>query len=252
MRHGPHNPATWNHQRRLQNTRHTWRECSWLAGPRAFRLIMARYDIAPTKTNLLRLRREHSFAHEGHQLLDQKKDILTAELLALVDRARTAERDMDRALAAAFHSLRNAIVQMGRNSVAQTAAAILLPTHISVSRRRVMGLTLPIVEISVGELSPSFRPGDTSFWVDETTIGFREVLRVLGMFVETRASLSVLAQEVKKTIRRVNALEKIALPDYQETLKYIGDTLEEMERQTFFTMKLVKNRLIRRRTESGR
>jgi len=65
-------------------------------------------------------------------------------------------------------------------------------------------------------------------------------------------SLARLAREVNKTIRRVNALEKIALPDLEETLKYITDALQEMERETFFTMKLIKNRLAERRSRSGR
>ena len=59
-----------------------------------------------------------------------------------------------------------------------------------------------------------------------------------------------LTLEVKKTIRRVNALEKIALPDFQETIKYIQDALEENERETFFTLKLVKNRLQKKRKRS--
>ncbi len=213
---------------------------------------MARYGIAPTKTNLLRLRQEYSFAREGHQLLEEKKDILISELLGLLDRARIAQQEMDKVLRGAFESLRNAIVRMGRNNVAQTAAAVSVPSEVLVSGRRVMGLTLPVVEISVGALSPSFRPGETSFWVDEATVRFTDALKTLAMLAETNVSLSLLAQEVKKTIRRVNALEKIALPDYVESLKYIGDTLDEMERETFFAMKLVKNRLTRRRKESGR
>jgi V/A-type H+-transporting ATPase subunit D len=213
---------------------------------------MARYTVAPTKTNLLRLRTEYSFAREGHELLDQKKDILTTELLALVDRARAAERQMDELLAAAFQALRMAIVRGGRNEVAETAAAVSVKSSISVSTRRVMGVTLPEVEISVGPLSPAFSPGETSFWVDEASLRFAAALKALGNLVETKVSLRRLAKEVKKTMRRVNALEKIALPDLEESVKYITDALEESERETFFTMKLVKNRLTQRRAESGR
>lgn len=213
---------------------------------------MATYAIARTKTNLLRLRREDAFAREGHQLLEQKKDILTTELLALVDRARTAEEQMDAVLLRAFDSLRNAIIRMGRNKVAQTAVASFFKASVSVSSRRVMGVGLPIVRIDAGRVTPSFSPGETSFWVDEATVRFVEALKAIGMLVETKVALRLLAQEVKKTLRRVNALEKIALPDLEESLKWVADGLEEMERETFFTMKLVKNRLIQRRAESGR
>jgi len=56
-----------------------------------------------------------------------------------------------------------------------------------------------------------------------------------------------LAREIQKTIRRVNALEKIFIPDYQETLKYIQDSLEESDREAFFVLKLIKGRLEARR-----
>jgi V/A-type H+-transporting ATPase subunit D len=212
---------------------------------------MARYGIAPTKTNLLRLKTDHAFAKEGHGLLEQKKDILMGELLALVDRARIAQRNMDAALSEAFDSLRNALVRTGRNAVAQTAAAVTLKSDLSVSSRRVMGVALPIVEISVREVPPSFSPGETTFWVDETILRFAGALKQLGGLIETKVSLTLLADEVKKTLRRVNALEKIALPDLQESLKYIAEALEEMEREAFFTMKLVKNRLTQRRADRG-
>jgi len=213
---------------------------------------MARYAIAPTKTNLLRLQAEHSFVTEGHQLLEQKKDILTAELLSLMDSARAAEAEMDRALAVAFEALRKAIVRMGRGCVASTSYAFTAETSASVTTRRIMGITLPKVVISVAEPSLTYAPAETSFWIDEVSVSFREAAKHLAALLETKMSLARLAREVNKTIRRVNALEKIALPDLEETLKYIRDALQEMERETFFTMKLIKNRLAERRSRSGR
>ena len=56
-----------------------------------------------------------------------------------------------------------------------------------------------------------------------------------------------LAEEVRKTMRRVNALDKIAIPDFRESIKYIEDTLEESERETFATQKLIKERLEKRK-----
>jgi V/A-type H+-transporting ATPase subunit D len=209
---------------------------------------MARYGVAPTKTNLLRLKTELVFVDEGHELLDQKKDILTGELLALLDRARAAEAEADKMLAAAFKSLQSALIRMGRAPVTSVSHAMGLKTGVSVSTRRVMGVSLPRVEISVPQLSPSYALGETSFWADEVAGRFRDAAKSLGALAETKVSLSLLARELKKTVRRVNALEKIAIPDLQETVKYITDSLDEMERETFFTMKLIKNRLAQRRT----
>lgn len=138
---------------------------------------MARYGVAPTKTNLLRLRTERSFVREGHQLLEQKKDILVTELLALMDRTRNAQEQMDNVLLAAFESLQKAIVRMGREKVAETALAVTLESRLDISTRRVMGVGVPAVNISMSEPFPSYSPAETTFWADEVTHRFRDVLK---------------------------------------------------------------------------
>lgn len=213
---------------------------------------MARYGVAPTKTNLLRLKTELVFVDEGHELLEQKKDILTGELLALLDRARAAESESDRLLAAGYKSLQSAIIRMGRAAVTSVSHAMSRKAAVSVSTRRIMGVSLPRVEISVPAFSPTYSLGETSFWADEVAGRFRDAAQSLAALAETKVSLSLLAREVKKTVRRVNALEKIAIPDLHETVKYITDALDEMERETFFTMKLIKNRLAERRTRRAK
>jgi V/A-type H+-transporting ATPase subunit D len=213
---------------------------------------MARYTVPPTKTNLLRLKAERAFVLEGHQLLEQKKDILTAELLALVDTARVAEEQMDKALAVAFQSLKNGLVRMGTNPLHQVAGAVADTASVSVATRRVMGVVLPSVTITAPEASLDYSLGETSFWVDEVRLRFVEAAKLLGALTETKASLARLSVEVRKTIRRVNALEKIAIPDLEDTVKYIAESLEEMERETFFIMKMIKNRLAERRSCRGR
>ena len=73
------------------------------------------------------------------------------------------------------------------------------------------------------------------------------MLNVLGKYAETNVAVARLTEEVKKTIRRVNALDKIALPDFRESIKYITDVIEEAEREAFYVLKLIKNRLEARR-----
>ena len=208
---------------------------------------MAKYDVAPTKTNLLKIKRDLSFAREGYELLDQKRQILVAELLGLVDRAVDSQKEVEEGLKEAFYALEEAIVGMGRRSVAQAALAVNLTSNISISRRGIMGVAIPLIETSYIDRPPYYSLGETSFWVDEAMSKFKEVLGLLGRLAQARISLMRLAREVKRTIRRVNALEKIYLPDYEQNLKYIGGVLEEQERETFFSLKLVKARLKERR-----
>lgn len=210
---------------------------------------MARYTIAPTKTNLMRLKQDFNFATEGHDLLEQKREILVNELMAIMDRAKQAQTETDEAFRKAYESLVHTVVKMGCKRVESAAEAVNIKTSLHISERRIMGVAVPIIETAFEDNPPYYSPGDTSFWLDESIQNFRAILKILGKLAETFISVMNLTQEVKKTIRRVNALEKIALPDFEESIKYIESALEENEREVFFTLKLVKARLERKRKE---
>ena len=210
---------------------------------------MARYEVAPTKTNMMRIRRDLGFAREGWELLDQKRKILVVELMGLIDRAVEAQKEVEAKLTEAFNALDQAMLRMGRREVNMVAVAMNIKSDISFSQKRVMGVTLPRVKVDFEDKSPYFAAAESSIWVDEAIRKFRDVLKLLGSLAEARISLMRLSREVAKTIRRVNALEKIFIPDYEETLSYIEMALEESEREAFFVLKLVKDRISRRKGE---
>jgi len=204
---------------------------------------MARYQVVPTKTNLLRLRRDLSFAQEGYNLLEQKRQILTVELMGLVDQTADAQEKTESELAEAFHALQQAVLSMGWRSVSSLAPAVNIQSDITINMRRLMGVNIPSIDVKVKDNAPYFSLGDTSIWADETIKRFKDLLQEIGKLAELRISLTRIAAEVRKTMRRVNALEKIAIPDYNESIDYIKNTLEESEREMFATLKLVKEGL---------
>jgi len=208
---------------------------------------MARYEMAPTKTNLMKVKRDLGFAREGWELLDQKRKILIVELMGLIDRAVEAQEEVEAKLDEAFEALDQSILRMGRREVNMIALGMNIESDISFSEKRVMGVSLPRVKVRFDDRSPYFAAAESSIWIDESIKKFREVLRLLGTLAEARISLMRLSREVGKTIRRVNALEKIFIPDYDESLKYIEMALEESEREAFFVLKLVKDRLSRKK-----
>lgn len=207
-------------------------------------------NIAPTKTNLLKLKEELKFAQLGHELLDQKRNILVVELLTLVDQAADYERKVEEALERAYEALQETALAMGKLRVSSTASAINMEPSIVIRQRRVMGVALPVVETSFFERAPYYSLSDTSFWMDRSVQNFQEALKLMGRFAELKASIMRLATEVRKTMRKVNALEKIAIPDLMESVHYIQNRLEENERDMFSLMKLVKNRLTDKKTEA--
>lgn len=205
--------------------------------------------VAPTRTNLMRLGDELRFAETGRELLDQKRNILVMELLSLVDQAAEYEGRVDAALAKAYAALEDAVMAMGRLKVGAMASAMDVRSGITMKQRRVMGVALPVVETSFDDHGPYYSPLDTSVGLDIAVASFKEALSLLGRMAELRVSVARLAREVRKTMRKVNALEKIAIPELRETLHYIRNRLEESERDMFVLMKTVKDRLSSRNSE---
>jgi len=188
---------------------------------------MPKLSYAPTKTNLLRLKDDLKFARQGYELLDQKRNILIIELLAIVDQA------------------------VERLRVQYLTGAVNIQTDITVRSRKVMGVILPVIETEFKENAPYYSPLETVFWIDSSLSFFKEALKLLGKLSELKISVLRLANEVKKTIRKVNALEKIAIPDLKNVVSYIQSRLEENERDMFVLMKMVKENLEKKKAQNA-
>jgi V/A-type H+-transporting ATPase subunit D len=208
-------------------------------------------SVAPTKTNLLKLKQELQFARLGYELLDQKRNILIIELLTLVDQAVEFQEKVEKALSHAYRTLESAVLDMGKLKVVSLASAVNIESEISLRLRRVMGVALPVVDTSFKEFPPYFSPQGTSFWIDSSLSEFKQALAMMGRLAELKISIIRLANEVKKTIRKVNALEKIAIPDLENIVTFIQNRLEENDRDMFILMKMVKSRLENKRAGNG-
>ena len=208
---------------------------------------MARYEVAPTRTNLTRLKGDLAFANEGYELLEQKREILVVELKRFTARAIEAQRRVDEELGRAYAALKEAEFASGLSGVTSSARAVNVEADIRLKMRRVMGVGIPSARLDLKDTLPYFGPQATSVWTDEAIVRFKNALAAIAQLAEARISVIRLAREIQKTIRRVNALERVFIPDYVETVKYVEDSLEEADRESFFILKLVKGRLEARR-----
>ncbi len=205
--------------------------------------------LAPTRSNLLKLIEDLKFAQLGHELLDQKRSILVVELLTLVDQAVDYESRVVKALAEAQLSLSDAIMQMGRLRVGNLGGAVNIDYSINLGSRRVMGVSVPKVETSFVDKSPYFSSEDTSILSELSIDRYRTTLQLMGRLAELKVSIMRLAKEVKKTIRKVNALEKIVIPQNKETIAWMRGRIEEQERENFILLKVVKDRMEQAKTQ---
>jgi V/A-type H+/Na+-transporting ATPase subunit D len=202
---------------------------------------------APTKSNLLKRKQELKFARLGYELLDQKRNILVVELLNLVDQAVDLQSQVDESLKTAFQAFKDSVLESGKLKFVSLSSAINVQAEIKLSQRKVMGVNLPVVDTNFTENPPYFSSFGSTYYTDLTVEEFKEVLKVMGRLAELKVSIMRLAREVKKTIRKVNALEKIAIPNLEESVEYIQNRLEENERDMFILMKMVKERLERKK-----
>ena len=202
-------------------------------------------NIAPTRSNLMKIKDELAFSRTGYDLLDQKRSILVSELLTLVDQAVDYQNRVENALRDASEALEDAIMHMGRLKVANLAGAVSISSSISLGSRKVMGVELPKVGTEFSGSGPFFSPEGTSMLAEVAVSRYRDALSLMGQMSELKVSIMRLAREVRKTIRKVNSLEKLIIPDREATVRYLTSRIEEAERESMIQMKTVKNRLER-------
>ncbi len=203
---------------------------------------MARINVPPTRSNLQRLKQDLQFAREGHEILNRKREVITGELIQLSHDAQALQEQIQQLMEAAYTALERAQLTMGRERVEWAALSARKTTEVSVRFRGIMGVAVPTVNARGGPLEMSYSPADTNASLDEAYAVFREVLQKLPGFATKVTSVWRLAGELRKTQRRVNALQHVFIPDYQETVSFIVSSLEEREREETFRFKLLKVR----------
>jgi V/A-type H+-transporting ATPase subunit D len=203
---------------------------------------MAREQIAPTKSNLLRVTERLATAEEGYDLLEQKREILVMELMRKVEQVKLLERDLDRRLETAYPCLKRMLVAVGRERADKLSRNIAYRFDLREKRVVVAGMNLPSLEVRLPNVELKYSPANSFAECDETVLEFFELLKILTELAAVRTIAWRLAREVRKTQRRVNALEKMVIPTARDTKIYIEASLEEKDRDAFFSSKLLKRK----------
>jgi V/A-type H+-transporting ATPase subunit D len=203
---------------------------------------MAREQIAPTKSNLFRVKERLATAEEGYDLLEQKREILVMELMRQVEEVKLLERDLDARAATAYPALKRMLVAVGRERADRLARDIHYRFELEEKRVTAAGMTLPGLEIRMPNAELKYSPANSFAECDETVLEFFELLKICTELAAVRTIAWRLARELRKTQRRVNALEKMVIPTARDTKAYIEAALEERDRDSFFTSKLLKRK----------
>jgi V/A-type H+/Na+-transporting ATPase subunit D len=199
--------------------------------------------VNPTRMELLKLKDRVNLATKGHKLLKEKRDALIMEFFNILDRAKGVREKVEEKLGESFSDLMLAQTTMGDFAVRKAAMSVQESLDIDVDTRSVMGVNVPVIEykdIKKSMIERGYGLADTSAKLDEASKGFEEVIELILELSEVEMTVKLLAGEIESTKRRVNALEHIIIPRLENTVKYIEMRLEEMERENFVRLKMIK------------
>lgn len=199
-------------------------------------------NIAPTKSNLLAMNEQLVSAENGYDLLEQKREILVMELMHMAERVRILETKIDKATQTSYTALKRVLMKVGGDRVEQISRAVKYDFHIEEKTVIIGGMKFSSIAMSPPQKQLFYSALGTSSSCDEVMCDFFDLLTLLTEMASIRTIVWRLAGEVKKTQRRVNALDKMVIPQTRETKKYIESQLEERERDNTFVLKALKNK----------
>ena len=203
---------------------------------------MAREAVAPTKSNLIHVKERLATAEEGYDLLEQKREILVMELMRKVEQVKLLEKELFAHADEAYPALKRMLVVAGREKAARLSQNIKYSFLLKERRLREAGISMPGLEVTMPEVKLKYSAADSFAECDETAARFFALLKICTELAALRTVAWRLAHEVRKTQRRVNALEKLVIPTARETKVFIEAALEEKDRDSFFTGKLLKKK----------
>jgi V/A-type H+/Na+-transporting ATPase subunit D len=199
--------------------------------------------INPTRMELLKLKQREKLAVKGHSLLKEKRNALIMEFFNILDRVKGSRENAAERLKEAYQDLTAAQVIMGDLAVRKAAMSVKESVDVDIDSRSVMGVVVPVLDSEIPKKNITERGYgfmDTSVKLDEAASKFEESVKLIIEVGEIEKTVILLAGEIESTKRRVNALEHIIIPRLQNTVKYIEMRLEEMERENFVRLKMIK------------
>jgi V/A-type H+/Na+-transporting ATPase subunit D len=196
--------------------------------------------------NLLQRKQQAKVAIQGVDLLKRKRDALVADFFSIVRLSLVARERLTAACQEAYVILALAKAWEGREALEAAALADHREVLVDIEVRNVWGTKIPEVAVTeVGRtlLERGHNPTTTSARTVESAGNFEEVVRAILEVAATEIKLKKIGQEIKKTTRRVNALEQVVIPRLQGEIRFIAAVLEQRAREDVFRLKRIKQKL---------
>ena len=201
-------------------------------------------DVKPTRMELIETRRKIKLSKGGYKLLKMKRDGLIMEFFELLPKVKDLRNQLSALYISAMEKLSIAVAAEGTTALESAANCLNKSPEVELSSKNIMGVVVPSVKVTSVEKSLEDRGYGligTSIRVDEAVHAFEKLAEMIILAAEGETTMKKILDEIESTKRRVNALEFKVIPNLEEIAKYISFRLEELERESIFGLKRIKN-----------
>ena len=217
---------------------------------------MANITVTPTRMELTRLKGKLKTARRGHKLLKDKRDGLMKQFLEVVREVRDLRKEVEEELMTVHKSFTVASAIMSSEALEQ---ALLYPkqsVELTQTSKNIMSVNVPVYDFQTKTKSDAdiypYGFAATSGELDTAVDALGKVFRKMLKLAETEKTAQLMAEEIEKTRRRVNALEYVVIPDLQDSIRYITMKLDENDRSTTTRLMKVKDMILKQALEEKR
>ncbi len=200
-------------------------------------------QINATRMEFFKLRRRLSMAVRGHKLLKDKNEGLMKEFLTLAKKYKEARQRVDADLPNRIKTFLLAQIISSSQSISTALEQSKGTLELKTLERSILNIKVPVFEVSVTE-DNSYSLMDTPVELDDAITQLKEFFPYIIRVAELEQSMLLLAKEIEKIRRRVNALEYVLIPQLQDSIKFIKTKLDEMERSNISRLMKIKEMLI--------
>ena len=191
--------------------------------------------VVPTKGNLIAMKKSLQLANLGYNLMDQKRNVLIKEMMTLLDDVKIIRDQITSSYQEAYDALQEANISMGLiSSIVNSTPE---DYGISIAYRSVMGVEIPKISYNQQPLKMTYDIERSNSKVDYAYNCFYRVKQLTVLLAEVENSVYRLANTIRKTQKRANALKNISIPRFESTIKVISEALEEKEEKNLLVKK---------------
>ena len=217
---------------------------------------MPNVTVSPTRMELTRLKGKLRTAQRGHKLLKDKRDELMKQFLDTVREVRTLRAEVEADLMAVHGSFTVASALMSAQSIQQALMYPKQSVELTMTTQNIMSVNVPVYHFETKTKSDAdiypYGFADTSGELDDAVDALGKVFRKMLKLAQIEKAAQLMAEEIEKTRRRVNALEYVMIPNTQESIRYITMKLDENDRATTTRLMKVKDMILKEAIDERR